>query len=349
MINFISEISQLSLFRVDNSFSQRMFDEKLKAFLDDDKFKILVITIDMQELSLEMINHLRMMIEEVHSGHKSSKSVVLLLHFPSSMFSKGIYPTLFLHGWKYGYIDSLSLNQESGDIDIKLWINKCLLENNGADEGLLNVLLEYAKKAIPLLIVDLKSSTCIPESRINSILSIHKSVIIQLICQKFSQYFDPKLCKQYLDEAAQASYKRESSMNIKSHIEEWINDALKIFLKYITIFFHIQGITNIYLSMNTLRNELIQELILYIPVPRLPELKNELAVISKSLIPNCSYSYHCPFFPLLYKEIEQILEKKREEVYSLKSIDKTGNRKNVTKNELFYSVLEGMCSIMQVC
>ena len=101
----------------------------------------------MQETKKQMVNHIRIMVEQAEGNplhpHVSTapqgtrhycliwrsviictplsslqKLFVLLLHFPPSMFYDRCYPALFLNGWDHHYFDSLQPEPE-GIVDIR--------------------------------------------------------------------------------------------------------------------------------------------------------------------------------------------------------------------------------------
>ena len=190
-----SDVSGLCIVKVSVLHSQVFFKSEIDRFYKDDVLKVLLLVIDIQESSPEVINHIRMMVEEAQPvSIKLSKRVVLLLHFPSSMFSSGYYPTLFLHGWKYHYIDSLAHNAELGDLDMELLIKNCLVE--GMDEStnpvydynsLLSILRHSARTISPLLIADFKSNKYITQTDIQRVLTDEDT--LALICERFFTLF----------------------------------------------------------------------------------------------------------------------------------------------------------------
>ena len=85
-----------------------------------------------QETSDEMVNHLRVMVEEeeVQSSSRNKKLFVLVLHFPPAMFFDSCYPSLFLRGWNHYYLDSIGHcpTISSGHlVDIEQWLQRCCL------------------------------------------------------------------------------------------------------------------------------------------------------------------------------------------------------------------------------
>ena len=97
----------------------------------------------MQETKSQIINHIRIMIEEVeHPNEKvkasceicalysawwfQQKLFVLLLHFPAMMFYDPCYPSLFLCGWDYYYIDAVEQASNSSLVNTKYVTNRAV-------------------------------------------------------------------------------------------------------------------------------------------------------------------------------------------------------------------------------
>jgi len=94
----------------------------------------------MKETERQIVNHIRIMIEEADFSNiqsevqivlflevicmyihcKLQKLVVLLLHFPPMMFynHEPCYPSLFLYGWDHYYLDTIGQTQQSNRIFI---------------------------------------------------------------------------------------------------------------------------------------------------------------------------------------------------------------------------------------
>ena len=89
----------------------------------------MLIVINMQYSTVEIVNHLRIMIEEAeaqfHSSEELNKLFVVLLHFPPEMFFNHCYPSLFLSGWDHYYLDTIAPPEEKGVIDICQWFSHC--------------------------------------------------------------------------------------------------------------------------------------------------------------------------------------------------------------------------------
>ena len=345
--NILADLSSLSILNLSVITSQQLFTDKVDQFFENDSMKLLILVINMLESSPEAVNHLRMMIEEYSS--EVSKSIVLLLHFPSSMFFNGIYPTLFLHGWNYRYINSLANKAESGLVNVEIWMKKCLdrtisLSKLEVDDTMLpSSLFCSVKSAIPLLIADFKSNKYINETEMNVVLSTE---VARLICDRFLEYFDAKSYTRYLEDVANAVYQRKCTINLKIQIEEKVKDNFFYFIKYIMSFFHVHGITAALMNncSDTLR-QFIRVLIPFIPVPDLLKLADEIPHFPQATL-EVQCSYKLPFFLYAFEEIEALIVSSKQDIINA---NKAEHKKSKSiKRECFASAISNLQKMMQV-
>lgn len=338
----MSDVSSLSLLNLSIISSQQALTDKIDLFLQDGSMKLLILVVNMLESSPEAVNHLRMIIEKYQSSFDVPKSILLLLHFPSSLFFNGIYPTLFLHGWNYRYINSLASKAESGLIDIELWIKKCLNRNvplnDLHDTSLSDSLVHSAKTSIPLLTADFKSNRFITKTELNVVLNLE---VAKLICDRFLEYFCSHLYTKYLEDVAKEVFERKSTINLKTQVEEKIKDNFFYFIKYILSFFHVHGVTTA--LMNQKCTEFIYALIPYTPVPDLVKLADEVPHFSQATLEG-KCNYQLPFFLSAFDEIETLIQ-------SGVQCTINGNDdecKHIKRGEIFASVIAIMQKMMQV-
>ena len=108
-VNRESEIVEVSFLA-----SEKEFVNKVDAFMEEDK-RVFLATFDIQKAtksSLRIINRLRQILEEKISSVKDkvqTRHFLILIHFPSESLRirKSSYPTLFLNGWDFHYLDQL--------------------------------------------------------------------------------------------------------------------------------------------------------------------------------------------------------------------------------------------------
>ena len=100
--------------------------------------KVLLFVANMAEVTLPMVNHLRVMIEEAENLHHNQlnpsalkiKRFVLLIHLPPSNFLYPCYPALYLRGWDHFYLDTIGHQMESCAVNIQDWFNHCCFPND---------------------------------------------------------------------------------------------------------------------------------------------------------------------------------------------------------------------------
>lgn len=308
-----SDASSLCILKVNFLKSQSLFTEKVTLFFRNSSFRVLLLVVDMLQSSIESINHLKITIDEIEplqlDSTTSTKTIILLLHFPPSMFSKGIYPTLFYHGWKHRYIDSLSQDTKFGVIDIEFWMKKCLCETPNSEhrsdhDSMLTRLLHLTESTLPLFIAGFKSNKFIFNEHIQDLLSHARHA--RLICEKFLEYHDIEVHYKYLNDAAQAAYERESTNSMKSHIGEKIKDTFVNFLTYIITFLYKEGALQLKTNGDEIIPDYVQKLIPYIPVPELTKVASQAPSFSLSAIKE-KCCFQCPFSASIFYQIELLI------------------------------------------
>lgn len=124
----MTDVSSLTFQKLSSFTSFTTITNLLKSFVLSKTKKVLLIAANMQETSKDVVNHLRIMIEETETKIKSDtrKLFVLLLHFPSSKLSSPCYTSLFLRGWDYTYLDVIGVSAQGGAlIDIRERFKQC--------------------------------------------------------------------------------------------------------------------------------------------------------------------------------------------------------------------------------
>ena len=237
----------ISILTVSTYHSERSFLDKLHHFYDSGEDHVLILKMNMQETSMKSINHVRMMIEDVENQHApSDKIAVLLLHFPSSMFSEGSYPSLFQTGWSHYYLDSVSINEEKCAVNTEQWLKQCCFANDyftyGIRSSLLGLLQQSMPSIPPLLASKLQIHACVGPTSHHSGISSQMRFFVQLLqekgfgkilCSKFLRYWDPSLFAAYLHKAATITYRRESSVSMTVVIQNLIHGKFVEFITYV--------------------------------------------------------------------------------------------------------------------
>ena len=128
------DTSKLVLHKLTAVQSQSSMQELLRSFVHSPTQQVMVLMVNMKEAKKDIVNHLRIMVEEeeAKAPNGSCKQFVLLLHFPPAMFFDACYPSLFLRGWSHCYLDTIGHNPSlgSGIVDIQEWFQRCCFKKS---------------------------------------------------------------------------------------------------------------------------------------------------------------------------------------------------------------------------
>ena len=137
---------------------QNSIREQLKTFVMSESAQVLLLIANMAEVTVPMVNHLRIMIEEAENLNQCSqmpKLFVLLLHFPPHNFMNPCYSTLYLRGWDHYYLDTLGHHIGNGVIDVEDWFSHCCFTHDAKakveDDSLVQTAKGLLEEAIPVI------------------------------------------------------------------------------------------------------------------------------------------------------------------------------------------------------
>lgn len=332
-----AETDKVMLYKLSSILSQMVVQDLVKNFLESETAEVCLLVVNMQETSKEIVNHVRIMIEEAEIQFKPKKQTtkifVLLLHFPPAKFFHPCYPSLFLQGWDLCYLDTLAHSAIKGVVDIRDWFWQCCFPQQSSqvledDDALLQALHEMLPQAIPIL-----ASRVFFGSRQNGsfnspmnglerdealkMLLFEKgkegTTVGKVLCERFRSYWKPSVMAEQLERAAVFSRNRESTLNITESIQTNFKSLFFDFLVYIVS--RINANFNIDIIFNNDCTPAIEDLFLEIlrvfPIPRFSQinlLSNHIPQ-PKPLV----YAPRFPFFQLVCEIIEKVVEESRED------------------------------------
>lgn len=320
---------QLVVCKLSSVVSQTAIQDLLKKFIHSETTNVCVIVANMQETSRQIINHLRIMVEETEVlVPQKQKLFIFLLHFPPAQFFKPCYPSLFLKGWDHCYLDTIAHSAVRGVIDIRDWFWQCCFQpdveqqEEGGD-SLVNALCDILPQAIPIL-----SSRVFFGSRVGGTFSapmngsgrskalkdlLFEQGVGKVLCERFRSYWKPAVMAEYLDRAASFSKNRESTLNITDSIQTMFKTLFFDFLVYMIS--RINDRFNIDILYERDGSPAIQLLFLDIlqvfPLPALSQVN----VLSTNLQAPQQVSHvpRFPFFTFVSGTMERLVEKSQEE------------------------------------
>ena len=281
-----------------------------------------LLVVNMQETSRQVVNHLRIMIEEAELlSTQRAKLFVVLLHFPPAQFFDPCYPSLFLNGWDHCYLDTVADSAVRKVVGIRNWFWQCCFPKQSQkpferDFSVL-ALMDILPEAIPILSsrVFFGSSQ---EGSFNWPMNVSQRSkalrdllfmkgVGRVLCEKFWSYWKPTVMAEYLEKAATFTKDRESTLSITESVQTKFKSLFFDFLVYMLS--KINEGFNIDVLFDSYCTPAVQELFLDILQAFPPPNPSQVTVLSTSLqIPTPDHSPRFPFFKVVCEAVERIVE-----------------------------------------
>ena len=333
--NLFNNLDQLTLCKVNCGHSQSQLEKLLQRFTKS-RSTLLVLIVNMQELSTKMINHLRIMIEEAEkeSTHGKRKLFILLLHFPSVMFYNSCYPTLFLQGWDHHYLDTIgrgTLTREGikAVVDIKYWFSQCCFEKSSTRE-LNDQMVETLERMLPEAIPVVASRVVIHRrsanrqayqlmnayERTRTLQRIFKDKTGKILCTRFCGYWKKDVMTELMHRVTRFMYSNESTLNITDSIQTAVRSHFFDFLIYIVSTMNVDHDIDFLLQDHQGEVQvLFWKLLETVPIPKLTQLQLlRSAIQPEQKRAESTYSPSFPFFKHVCKIIEKVIDESKEYV-----------------------------------
>jgi len=338
--------------------------EVLKTFVENPKKTVALITVNMQETSRDVVNHLRVLIEEVEGRMKKDsprKVFVLLLYFPSTQFTKPCYSSLFLQGWDFTYLDMIGFSSQGGALlDIREWFKQCYTKSPFAStrRSISAQLTALLQEAIPVVSSRVmfgrhQSSSFNKPMNVSERNGMLKKLFFEkkigsILCERFHSYWEPSVMVEYLEKAAQLSQQHESSTSV---IDSLQNIFKNLFFDFLV---HMVYKMNTGMNIDVLFNDdtsddvitLFQDILRTIPIPKLNEIKM-LGITSGNSRHETDRGKFAPpkfpFFHLIASSVEKMVDQSRRDVNQ--SLDMLGEHCE-PRASLFQTPEQGRIQIM---
>ena len=322
------------VYKLSTIHSQIKIQDVLRNFLKSETAEVCLLVVNMQETSKEVVNHVRIMIEETETtvAKQMTKTFIVLLHFPPSQFFHPCYPSLFLQGWDHCYLDTIAHSAIKGVVDIRDWFWQCCFPQQSSqlvedEDALLQALQEMLPQVIPIL-----ASRVFFGSRQNGSFNspmngLQRSEVLgellfrkgkegdtvgKVLCERFRTYWKPSVMAEQLERAAVFSRNRESTLNITESIQANFKSLFFDYLVYmvsrINANFNIDIIFN--LDCTPAVEELFLEIVRVFPTPKFSQIN-----LLSSHLPQPKplvYIPRFPFFQLVCQTLEKVVEESRE-------------------------------------
>ena len=325
---------RLSVLKITASSTQTSVFKRLQLFMQSETHEVMLIVINMQYSTAEIVNHLRIMIEEAEiqfCNSEENKLFVVLLHFPPEMFFNHCYPSLFLSGWDHYYLDTIAPPEEKGVIDICEWFSHCCgaINSKNPAEFLHTPLQELMDEAIPALAAQFSMADIMPSdqvvvgSKIDMLKSIFQTDLGKIVRERFISYWEKSVITEVSEQAANYPHMYESTLSITDAILTIVKSSFYDFLFYVLSTLRKQcvlGPLSQY-QQNQEDHELIQlsfDLFRSYPLPKtLPHLKAaSMSEIHAVHDEDTNYMQRCryPFFSFISSLLENLMDQCKMEV-----------------------------------
>lgn len=331
----LADVDKLIFQKLSTFTSFTSINELLKTFIVSDTKQVILLTVNMQETSRDVVNHLRVMIEETEEKMKTAsprKLFVLLLHFPSNKLSVPCYSSLFLQGWDFSYLDMIGFSTQGGAlIDIREWFKQCYTTTpfTSTSQSIATQLHALLHEAIPVICSRVLFGKH-PSSSFNKPMNVaernamfkklfFENKVGEILCERFHSYWEPSVMVEYLEKAAQLSQQHETSLSV---IDSLQNIFKNLFFDFLV---HMVHKMNQGMNIDVLFNqdsssdvvELFLEVLRTIPIPKLSEIK--MLGIARDELTHESHSEtfappKFPFFFLIASSMEKMVDQSRRDV-----------------------------------
>ena len=358
---------RLSVLKITAISTQTSVFKRLQSFVQSETHEIMLVIINMQYSTVEIVNHLRIMIEEAetqfHSSEEVNKLFVVLLHFPPEMFFNHCYPSLFLSGWDHYYLDTIAPPEEKGVIDICQWFSHCCGAVNCKNpaEFLDKPLQELMEEAIPALAAQFTSDQVVVGNKVDMLKNVFQTKLGEIVRERFISYWQTSVITEVSEQAANYPHMYESTLSITDAILTMVKSSFYDFLFYVLSILRKECVLEplSHCQHDQQNQELIQlSFDLFQSYP-LPKTLSHLKAACKSEIhtvhvEDTSYLQRCryPFFNFISNLLENLLDQCKKEVQ--KNLDNDTDSDEVLTEEgirrkLCDTAEEKLSSTTEVC
>ena len=333
------ESDLLYIYTFSSTTTAQEIEDVLKTFIDDDTCEVLLLIADMKEMTKDVINHTRILMDEsqIHFRKKHHKVMILLMHFPCSMFFRHCYPSLFLHGWEHYYLDTVGHPKTEHSIDIVKWFLHCCSSRStdnvqqeiavGKEDlnFVTNSVMEYwMSEIIPVISAYVylemsrwphgESGDKLTRQKIWNKLVFEMNVK-DVLMKQFLTYWELETITELSEKASNFTVTYESTLGMTGAIQSAVQSSFQDFVLYIlSVVNKHKAIHALFLENRCLDETLsiFLEILALLPIPKtLQNLRAELISFTKPAKKKKKHNKQAPSFPffkLIFKQIESILD-----------------------------------------
>ena len=366
------DLKSLKMVQVSPDTPEGEICREITSFIDNAEQKVFVLIANRQDITIEMVNYLRIAIEQKESRSTifDEKLYVLLLHFPQVQFFNCCYPALFLNGWDHFYLDSLTTDIRVEGIPKPLRnvvdIKQCFciaLGISDSDDALslhLEPLLEVAIPVISSRVITGSSQgeynktikVSARQLQLRKIFFINNNCtpIGEAFCSLFHKYWDNKTVIKFLKDAANFTFRHQSTLSITSYIQTRIKALFFEFVIYVLWMINQDCNLDTLFSVKLAKPfEMVQNVfssVIKTMFKKLHSLKT-LPHICRRLNPPEDKMFQFPFFSMTYHYVEELIDVCHEIVNKRKRDPTASFSPKATKEILEKEIFEEMKKKLQ--
>ena len=332
------KLDALKIMKISFDTYEGEINKEITEFCYNKKQEVFVLIANMQDLTVEMVNYLRLIIEQKERGSNfQDKLFVLLLHFPQVQFFNRCYPALFLNGWDHFYLDSLTTDIRVKEIRKPLRnvvdIKQCFciaLDIAKTTEAFCLDLEPLLEVAIPVIssrvIIGSGGKVYNRTISVSARQELLKNIFIKeesdeavtvctpmgkAFCALFNQYWDEKTVIKFLQDAANFTFHHQSTLSITSYIQTRIKALFFEFIIYVLWLINQDcNMDTFFLLQNICSFEVVQKLfadVIKMMSYNLESLET-LPKICRTLAPVQDKNFRFPFFSITYQYMEELID-----------------------------------------
>ena len=379
------DLRVLKIYKITPDTLHGEIEGQVQMFKENMDHSIFLIIANMQDVTLKMINHLRILVEQKENELlETDKLIVFLLQFPQGqqLFTR-CYPALFLNGWDHFYLDSLTTDvsvhglprplQNVVDIRQCFHVALCIAS---ADDSVSLSLEPLLKEAIPVIsprvIVGSTNKIYNKSMSIKERQKLLKKLLLKdtleqeeqwectylgkAFCFLFTQYWDNMTVTKFLQAAASFSFRHQSTLSITSYIQTRIKALFFEFVVYMLWKINEDCNLDCYEFSDSSSTIIVEEFFGSITKSLLVPSLSFLPHACRALPPPENKGFKFPFFGMVHHYLEEILDCSQEivnkeissEVFNPQSSIRSKATKQFEEKELFEVMKEKLQQVVDV-
>ena len=315
---FFSDPRSLKVHKLSSLLSYANMKNVIDSFSKSSTHSVLVLIVDMQETSRDVVNQIRLLVENVENAMGDIRKLfALVLHFPACMATVSCYDAFFFQGWDFHYLDNVGCMPEEEILDIGMWFRQCYVTS--ATDSITPMLEKLISEAVAIVASRVYLSSEVSMSFNQPMTVLERSAMLKefltekgggaVLIEHFKSYWQPNIMLEYLERAAKFAEMHEDSTSI--------TNSLHSIFKHLFFNFLVYMINQINVGMNidvifepSCPSEVVElffNILKVHPIPKLSELNISQAA-GGTLNCNDEYTVCSPAFPF-FRTIDNALGK----------------------------------------